>query len=358
MLTDRGRHVYSFAGWPMAAHWTEEALSEIMEKQQAGLIPASPVTLSIQGHDMQIASLPLEGDKLKSLRLFVFAENGTLDEGLLRQAVEVLQLSASIWDYEFVRNGPDALLRTILGNQPGEMRRIARQLCIDVESLCRMWAILDANPDRDEAKRKTLLDRAAAKLNGFLKGYHKVVLVDTFERTVISFMDQGRYSVDPAEVCNLFLEELAGVCADFVLVSFSQLRNTADVRDAYLLLEENFPATRCIFPRLRILGKHEFLFARKCGEIIEKGEGALMAYLSLLDPLREAEAGPELIETLSVYLLDSAGNIPLTAQSLFVHRNTVKYRIKKAQGLLGYSIEKMPQAIDLYTALALARLVA
>ena len=57
------------------------------------------------------------------------------------------------------------------------------------------------------------------------------------------------------------------------------------------------------------------------------------------------------------FLLDCQGNILETSSRLFIHKNTVKYRIKKSERLLGIDLLKMPEVMSLYTALALSRLI-
>ncbi len=69
------------------------------------------------------------------------------------------------------------------------------------------------------------------------------------------------------------------------------------------------------------------------------------------------EAGKDVLDTLTAFLLDCQGNILETANQLFVHKNTVKYRIKKSERLLGTDLLKMPEVMDLYTALAITRIL-
>ena len=61
--------------------------------------------------------------------------------------------------------------------------------------------------------------------------------------------------------------------------------------------------------------------------------------------------------TAEVYLLDTSSNMAETAKSLFVHLNTIKYRLRMIQDMLGYAPGKMPDAYPLYVAVALNRLM-
>lgn len=66
---------------------------------------------------------------------------------------------------------------------------------------------------------------------------------------------------------------------------------------------------------------------------------------------------PNLTETLCTYLLDGEQSVTRTAELLFVHKNTVKYRTHRISNLLGYRVDKMPELLDLYKACAVQRLI-
>ena len=66
-------------------------------------------------------------------------------------------------------------------------------------------------------------------------------------------------------------------------------------------------------------------------------------------------AGPELLETVRT-VLGNGGNLEATARALFVHTNTVRYRLKRAAELTGCSATDPRGAWTLQLALALGQL--
>ena len=46
-----------------------------------------------------------------------------------------------------------------------------------------------------------------------------------------------------------------------------------------------------------------------------------------------------------------------TAELLYLHKNTVKYRIQRISDLLGYRPDRMPETVKLYQAVAVERLL-
>ena len=69
------------------------------------------------------------------------------------------------------------------------------------------------------------------------------------------------------------------------------------------------------------------------------------------------QAGTDLLETLAT-LLDSSGSIEATARALFVHPNTVRYRIRRIAEVTGYHPADARGAYVLRLSLTLGRLLA
>ena len=69
------------------------------------------------------------------------------------------------------------------------------------------------------------------------------------------------------------------------------------------------------------------------------------------------EAGDPTLDTVSAYL-DHGGSIEATARSMFVHANTVRYRLRRASEITGLSVSDPRQAYTYRVALTLGRLTA
>jgi DNA-binding PucR family transcriptional regulator len=69
------------------------------------------------------------------------------------------------------------------------------------------------------------------------------------------------------------------------------------------------------------------------------------------------EAGPSTVDTVSVYL-DHGGSIEGTARALFVHPNTVRYRLRRAAEVTGLTPSDARHAYTYRLALTLGRLSA
>ncbi len=357
LLADRKGNICAFASWPFGAEWNEKELDSIVDLRLKNPRFGESIEMHINGMDAQVYCTTLDIEKQKGYFLAGIDEGSTLNNSYLLQIAETLQLVSTIWENTFGIEDTDVLLETILNNRPAEMHRIAQALHIDIASFDTVWILSEKNGHNDMTKSNA--DWLAAKLTAFLKGNKKTALVDVFNDYVAAFIDS---SSNPfAEFPKAFIDEARqsqrGI--DPVLCSgvWRQHESTEEVRNAFSLMEDNIKTACILYPHQSIFTQHELRFAENCRKIIDDGEAGLRKSTQILAPLMQDEAGKDVLDTLTAFLLDCQGNILETANQLFVHKNTVKYRIKKSERLLGTDLLKMPEVMDLYTALAITRIL-
>ena len=77
----------------------------------------------------------------------------------------------------------------------------------------------------------------------------------------------------------------------------------------------------------------------------------------LLAPLRDYDRGHGgELETALLGLFDCGGNVSETARALHLHRQALRYRLQKAEELLGFPLSDHRRALALELALRLGRL--
>ncbi len=242
-----------------------------------------------------------------------------------------------------------------MNNRPAEMERIAQSLHLDISSFDTIWILCRKEKKQDAEDNMGWL---AAKLSAFLKGNEKTALVDVFKDYVVAFIDAANNPF--AEFPQEFIDEvLCDERKDLILCSstWHDHKSTEEVCSSFLLTEENIETACKIFPYQNVFTCHGLYFVKTCREILESSETDLKTATKILQPLLKDSAGRDVLDTLTVFLLDCQGNILETSSRLFIHKNTVKYRIKKSERLLGIDLLKMPEVMSLYTALALSRLI-
>ena len=137
------------------------------------------------------------------------------------------------------------------------------------------------------------------------------------------------------------------------------IREVQECREAYGKIIEYAETASQIFPGRSMMSLQEVRFAEACCQILSKGDKAIRQHTVVLSPLDipDKQLSKILKETLAVYLLDTDGSISATAAHMYVHQNTVKYRINKINDLMCAHVRQMPLNQALAEALALQRLM-
>lgn len=128
--------------------------------------------------------------------------------------------------------------------------------------------------------------------------------------------------------------------------------------DAYRLISESWSFVQNVFPYKRVFTKYELTLVSNCINIQIQGGFVKKNYMELLEPFKEAgeNKGKQLLETLETFVLDAGMNSGKTAEFMGIHTNTVQYRLKKINEMLGVEITGNRVIPGLTMALALKRL--
>ena len=128
--------------------------------------------------------------------------------------------------------------------------------------------------------------------------------------------------------------------------------------DAYKLINESWTFAQNVFPYKRVFTKYELTLVNNCINIQIQGGFVHKNYSELLDPFRQlgGSKGRQLLDTLETFVLDAGMSAGKTAQIMDIHTNTVQYRLKRINEILGVEVTGSRTTPGLTLALALNRL--
>ena len=128
--------------------------------------------------------------------------------------------------------------------------------------------------------------------------------------------------------------------------------------DGLRLISETSAFVENIFPYKRVFSKYELVLVSNCIYIQISGGQLKKNYMDLLEPFRKegSNKAKQLLETLETFVLDAGMNSAKTSDFLEVHTNTVQYRLKKINEILGAEITGNRVIPGLTVALALRRM--
>ncbi|MDR2185708.1 MAG: PucR family transcriptional regulator ligand-binding domain-containing protein, partial [Treponema sp.] len=343
LLSDTSGNLLNSVYWPRnLALESEKTITRFMED------PAADIT----ENKIHIIRTVVHTASNYRLDLYILKQDEYVKPDDARQITDILRICINLLSEKHGEQALPELVQTILRNEPVRMRRIARVFNIDVASIHTMWILTTEQADYGNSRRLLSMIREE------LSPYCRTIAADIHNQDVVAFTDDpvgGDIFLIAGDVSKTVRK--AGINA-LITVCFN-LQDTARVRRAYLQAKNALAAVRQIYPRKRVFSQHEAAFAESCQQIIAQGETEVKERTAILDclvPDDDRQSG-DLRSTAAVFLLDADGSLEKCAELLLLHRNTIKYRLQHINERLGFKIGHMPETMEVYTAIALERIL-
>lgn len=157
-------------------------------------------------------------------------------------------------------------------------------------------------------------------------------------------------------ILDALVEEGVQAVPDVQLCYAAGLNDEDDMFRLLRFAAENYGAVCALFQNRRIIGRFELLAAESCARACGE-ESAWYDAQRLLQPLIEYDKKRNglLLETLQIFLIDCDRSYRRTSELMFIHQNTIQYRVRKAVELLGTSFEQTASLAEIYRALCIYR---
>jgi hypothetical protein len=160
-----------------------------------------------------------------------------------------------------------------------------------------------------------------------------------------------------AGLCAVVDGALAGVLIDPPPANFSGLVGVGPPRPLRYVAESYRLATRALMTMQAcgLQGAHDFSSLGLRTAVAMDADVGEVLRKRYLDPLSEADSARELIGTVRAFLACDM-HVERTATRLFVHQNTVRYRLARFEELTGASLRSTHVVVELWWALALSEM--
>lgn len=337
LTTDKQRVLYE-AAWPSDL----EGIHKQISKMKPSELSSNPVALKTP-MDGLLYLEPIQASG-SGYQLYIFSAGGSISDVILQQATECMRIALKLWGKDSAGSPIYEIISAILMDEPIKMRSLSAMLNIDIASANTMWII----------RGKELHANDVEHIVSAAKKYCKTAFADIYQSELILFTDNIN---DRLDVEALRSDMEAAIHEDAIISFFSNLRDTTDVRKSYLAYQEYINDMVKIFPTKKMYQVGDLEFAGTCRSIIEKGDETVNEYLETLKVLDAGKRKDNLADTICTFLLDCHGNVQETSELLFVHKNTIKYRIKTVGDYLGFRPGDMPESTKLYISCGIQRLI-
>ncbi|MBQ1715152.1 MAG: helix-turn-helix domain-containing protein [Firmicutes bacterium] len=264
---------------------------------------------------------------------------------------DIIQLSMGMWKYQPERDAKAEFVRALIRGNKSLAYSLRDEADIDPQDILSVFYLKGYDQDviekayADFEKRSNLCVVKIDEENGthglILRGKsHEVRESDIGIEQCIALFDKLK---EDKKVRIFHVTGLDGV---------------EGAVDGMRLITETGTFVEKVFPYKRVFSKYELVLVMNCIFIQVNGGQLKKSFTDLLEPFRKegSNKAKQLLNTLETFVLDAGMNSAKTSDFLEVHTNTVQYRLKKINEILGAELTGNRVIPGLTIALALRRM--
>lgn len=343
ILTDDSWNLMSYAAWP---NMLEQGIRDMIDCFLSGEETALPSNILVE-------RVETDGPIKNTYNLLMIGAPDYITQDTVQQVISAIRI---LWKMSPEKSTDQwkerDFIASVMGNEPVWMRKQARFLNIDETKIHNLLIFRQAA--HKVADDHLVVDTIREELCRFCSN----IAVDMYSGDAVVLLDNG-CATHWLPMLRDLKAHLSDHGVEGCLVYACNLESMEEVRNAYFTCVDSVQDTLQLYRHSELLSFYEIRFAKACLNSISGGEEHLREKMQILRVLEmgDSRLENELYETLAVFYFDAHSSFSETASIMFVHPNTVKYRLKKVSEKLGCSVTDMPEMLDLYTALALKRLL-
>lgn len=296
------------------------------------------------GAQFHIYKMDFSSGRDTRMTLYASCHNTVLDEKIISDMCACTGFFSSVWGYSIDLQSPHALLSLIFKTEEAAAKKYLRNSNISFDRISNLIIISSGNgsmePLRDQIRR-------------LFEEYHKFYLSDQIDDHLVilsSFILSDSLDYALYDDLHCFVEKYDEKATFFMDRGNKDMASLKQTYRDYLKTE---PALQKIFLNRRNWDNHDIMLSQEVMSLSETSNKRTEYLFSIIDSLSHDR--DDLLKTLAIYMIDCDSKLNAAAQMLYLHRNTVTYRLNKARQLTNTSFNLMPAAYDFYTALAIWR---
>lgn len=283
--------------------------------------------------------------------LFIVDNDDNYSAGEITKLAEIIELAMGMWKFTPERDAKAELVKALMRGNKSLAYSIKEEAGIksaDILSVFYARGIETGQADAviDRFLKEGILD--IIKITEGNESYAILLRGKDFK------VDEERSDIGACVKLFDALKENKGVRI-FHVTGLDRIEGAGD---GFRLIGETWAFVENIFPYKRVFSKYELALVSNCINIQVQGGHLKKSYMDLLEPFRKEgdNKSRQLLETLETFALDAGMNSGKTAEFMGIHTNTVQYRLKKINDLLGVEITGNRVIPGLTIALALQRM--
>lgn len=281
--------------------------------------------------------------------MFIVDNEDSYTAGEITKLAEIIELAMGMWKYTPERDAKAEFIKALIRGNKSLAYTLKDEAKISGEDILSVFFSKGIGQEIESQIFAEFEKEADLNVMKITEGDETYGMILTYDE------DGGSHSVRNS--CVQLFDKLKGNKKARIF-HVTGLNGIEGAGDAYRLISESWSFVQSVFPYKRVFSKYELTLVSNCINIQIQGGFVKKNYIELLDPFKEAgeNKGRQLLETLETFVLDAGMNSGKTAEFMGIHTNTVQYRLKKINEMLGVEITGNRVIPGLTMALALKRL--
>lgn len=271
----------------------------------------------------------------------------------MSKLAQTIELAIGMWKYTPDRDSRAEFIKSAVRGDISFCHTLLDESGLRGMQFTSAFYIKDAHGDQERFLE--ILDRHRKRSD-----FGLLVTKEADEIYGIVYVEGGQErGIEAKNACLAMFEELKALCREERIFHITGMETLETCVDGFKMINKTSRYMEKVFPYKRVFSKYEISMVSDCVYMQTGSQLQRKMYLDLLEPFeREVSQnkGKMLIDTLSTFVLDAGMNSNRTAEFMNIHNNTVQYRLKKANEILGAEMTANRVIPGLTMALALKRL--
>ena len=269
----------------------------------------------------------------------------------ITKLAEIIELAMGMWKYTPERDVKAEFIKALIRGNKSLAYSLKDAMGIKADSILSVFYAKGVNTSDARKKMASYEERSGNEVLSIQDG------VETYGLVLLD-KPKDEHSGTKFSCIELYdsLKELGKGVRIFHTTGIDGLEGAGD---GFRLISETWTLVESVFPFKRVFSKYEMVLVSNCINIQVQGGHIKKNYLDLLEAFNKEmgeNKAKQLLETLETFVIDAGMNSGKTSQFMGIHTNTVQYRLKKINEVLGADITGNRVIPGLTIALALKRL--
>ena len=273
----------------------------------------------------------------------------------MKKLSEIIELAIGMWKYTPERDSKAEFIKSAVRGDMSFCYTLLEEAGLKGKNFTSVFYAKDA----DDAEFLGIINRYKNKHNlGCL------TLMDEHDMYGIIYTDETTElngEIDVKHICLKMYEELKSGRKQVRIFHMTGMTTLDSAVEGFRLINRTWMGVETVFPFKRVFTKYEMSMVCDCINLNTSGNSIKKMYSDLLEPFEREisqNKGKLLLDTLSTFVLDAGMNSGKTAEFMNIHNNTVQYRLKRINEILGADMTGNRIIPGLTMALAIKRLEA